>query len=70
MVKFEIVQHLADIGNKELNIVKWANNEPKLDLRKWREDDNKLCQPLRGVTLSDEEAKELYKALHLYLQTC
>lgn len=36
----------------ELNLVKWGDNEPKYDLRRWNEDRSKMT---KGVTLSKEE---------------
>lgn len=63
MIEYQIVEELADIGNKKLTITKWGSNPAKLDLRTWRTAD----QPGKGVTLSDEEAEALHRALGAYL---
>lgn len=36
----------------ELNLVKWGDNEPKYDLRRWNEDRSRMT---KGITLSKEE---------------
>lgn len=70
MIVFDIERKIADIGNtKQLNIVSWNKSAAKLDLRSWRTDDNGSLQPNKGITLTDAEAKNLYKALGEYLQT-
>lgn len=61
--KYEIVKKIkvlsrGNVKTKELNIVKWGNFDPMFDIRKWEND-----QPGKGIVLTIEEAKELYKAL-------
>ncbi len=63
MVKYEIIRDVATINDNgieslELKYIKWGNNTPKYDLRKWKDE-----TPLKGVTLSDEEAKILCEVL-------
>lgn len=43
-----------------LALVKWYDNEPKLDLRKWNEDMTKCS---KGFTFTKEEAFELLNLL-------
>lgn len=62
---FEIVKHVAVLStrgkwNLELNVVKWRDNEPKLDIRTWNEDHTKCG---KGITLTEEEAKALVAGL-------
>jgi hypothetical protein len=63
---FEIIKHIGVIGEgskgwkKEVNIVKWNNRNPKVDIRDWDENHVKMG---RGVTLSKEEVSELKKLL-------
>ena len=62
-VKFEIIRKIKVLSQgktktKEFNLVKWGAMEPTYDIRKWEED-----IPGKGITLSLEEAKELYDAL-------
>lgn len=64
-IKFEIVEHIADISEKknwklELNRVKWNDGPAKLDLRSWSEDHSKCS---KGISLTDEEADVLKEVL-------
>ena len=62
-VRFEIVKHYGVIKErkngwkKELNKVSWNGAEPKWDIREWNEEHDKTS---KGITLSDEEAKNLF----------
>lgn len=64
--KYEIVEHLAmlslqDSGwSKELNIVKWQDKSPRLDIREWNNDHSRMS---KGIGLSFEEAMKLKEAL-------
>lgn len=64
-VSFEILQHLGTLYEgskkvKELNIVKWGDNDPKFDLRTWEKDHSKAG---RGITLSAGELQKLKEIL-------
>lgn len=65
-ISFEVERHIATISEnaagwtKELNYISWNGRPPKLDLREWAPE-RERCG--KGVTLSTEEAKELYEAL-------
>ena len=65
-LSYEIIETVGVLseGNngwqKELNIVKWGDNEAKYDIRSWDENHEKMG---KGITLSDEEAAILKKAL-------
>ena len=65
-MQFEVTKHIADIGNKELNIVSWNNRTPKIDLRSWRTDEGGEKMPNRGITLTEAEARALADALNQY----
>ena len=71
-IDYRIVRPLGILGEKdnittELNLISYNNYKPKLDLRKWeKKGDNKILQ--RGLTLTDDEAKNLYNALKDYLE--
>lgn len=65
--RFEITEHIAVIGTnpatlwtKELNVVKWNDARPKLDIREW-DPEHEHCG--RGITMNEAEGKELVKAL-------
>ncbi len=62
----EVIKKIALISGsetgfrKELNIVSWNGKEPKYDLRSWSPEGIAL----RGLTLTEDEAKELKKVLN------
>ena len=62
----EVIKKIALISGtetgfrKELNFISWNGKEPKIDLRKWSPESTAL----RGLTLTEDEAKELQKALN------
>ena len=66
-LKYEIRRHLAVLNRnektgwtKEANVVAWNDGAEKLDIRDWNPDHSKMS---RGVTLSEDEARILYRAL-------
>ena len=62
----EVVKKIALISGaetgfrKELNFVSWNGKEPKYDLRIWSPEGIAL----RGLTLTEDEAKALQKVLN------
>ena len=44
----------------EVNNISWNGGEPKYDIRDWDPNHEKMG---KGITLSEEEAKQLYIAL-------
>jgi hypothetical protein len=60
--KFEIINHIGVLGtnstgwNKELNIVKWNDANPKIDIREWDSEHEKMS---RGTSLNVREAEKL-----------
>lgn len=46
---------------KEVNLVAWNGNKPKLDVREWNADKTKMR---RGITLSKDEVLELRRCLN------
>lgn len=64
-ITLEVIRKIAVLNGseagytKELNLVSWNGREPKYDLRTWSPEGIAL----KGLTLTEEEAKELYKAL-------
>ena len=64
MFDFEVTERIAILSSTgagyslELNKVAYNGNPSKLDLRKWKDG-----KPLKGVTLSDDEARSLLDAL-------
>ena len=64
-ITLEVIKKIAVLNDsnagytKELNLVSWNGREPKYDLRTWSPEGIAL----KGLTLTEEEAKELYKVL-------
>ena len=62
-IKYEILDTIGVLSEKnngwkkELNLISWNEGEPKYDIRDWNSTHDKMG---KGVTLSEEEAKELY----------
>ena len=65
-IKYEIKEEIAVLSEnakgwrKELNLISWNEAEPKYDIRDWAPDHEKIG---KGITLTKEEAKQLYIAL-------
>ncbi|MBQ7701783.1 MAG: YdbC family protein [Candidatus Methanomethylophilaceae archaeon] len=64
--KYEIVEKIAVLSEsskgwtKELNLIRWNDRDAKYDIREWSPDGSKMG---KGITLSNEEAAVLKKAL-------
>ena len=63
---YEIVEEIGVIfenekgWKKELNLISWNGGEPKYDIRDWAPNHEKMG---KGITLTEEEAKQLYLLL-------
>lgn len=63
---YEIVKEVGVLSEtsrgwtKELNQISWNGREPKYDIREWAPDHKKMG---KGVTLSEDEIKELKELL-------
>ena len=61
-ISYEIIEHYGILSttkagwHKELNLVSWNEGRPRLDLREWDPDHERMG---RGVTLTEEEAQTL-----------
>ena len=61
-IKYEIIKHIGNLSEssrgwtKELNIISWNGGGPKLDIRDWAPEHEKMG---KGITLSEEEAEKL-----------
>lgn len=69
---YQIMERLSVLSqgraiSKEVNIVKYSDDVPRLDIRCWKRKGG-LEQLLRGITLTDEEALLLENALRQYNQ--
>ena len=65
-ITMEVVKRIAVLSDpdagykKELNLVSWNGAEPKIDLRTWSPEG----MALKGLTMTEDEARELCKALN------
>ncbi|SFG77909.1 YdbC family protein [Oribacterium sp. WCC10] len=65
-IKFEIKEKIGILAEnakgwtKEINLVSWNNGAAKYDIRDWAPEHEKMG---RGITLTEQEAKELYVLL-------
>ena len=65
-ITMDVVERIAVLSDpeagykKELKLVSWNGAEPKIDLRTWSPEGIAL----KGLTLTEDEAKELCKALN------
>ena len=70
-MKYEIIENLGVIStnkngwSREVNIVAWGDNPPKLDIREWSPDHVKMS---KGITLTKEEAENIYMLLDKYFR--
>ena len=70
--EFEVVKHIGVISEgkggwkKELNLVSWSGRPPKLDIRDWAPNHEKMG---KGVTLTNEEAAAVAELLVTALAT-
>lgn len=65
--KFEVTErigvlHEAGEYTTEVNRISWNGSRPKIDIRKWHTTEAGK-QAMKGITLTDEEAKKLVALL-------
>lgn len=67
-IKHEIIEHLGCLGERsgaagwtrEVNMISWNGGPPKVDIRSWTEDHEKMS---KGITLTQDEALLLAELL-------
>ncbi len=70
-IQYEIVKEIAVLSKsdsgytKEINLISWNGNEPKYDIRSFSPDREKCG---KGITLTEQEAKNLLAALQTELK--
>ena len=62
--QFHIVKPIKEIATYDtytvqLNLMEWGRNPQKYDLRHWVGQ-----EPMKGICLTEDEARQLYTALH------
>ena len=66
-IKFEVVKKIGALSRsgsgweKQLNLIKWNERDPKYDIREWSPDGEKMG---KGVTLSRDEMLALKELLN------
>jgi hypothetical protein len=69
-IEFSIVKRIGVVSegskgwSKELNLVSWNKREPKLDIREWDPEHQKMG---KGITLTKEEATRLVELIQTEL---
>lgn len=68
---YEIIEEIGQVGkptdsgwSTRLNLISWNGGSPKLDIRSWNEDMSRMG---KGVSFSNEDAKDLAVLLNSYL---
>lgn len=70
-IKYDILKELGVLSEsakgwkKELNLISWNGGASKYDIRDWAPQHEKMG---KGITLSKDEIKELYKILGKILE--
>ena len=65
-ITFEIKEHIAVINTsetgwtREVNLVSWNGTKPKVDVREWDPDHQRMS---RGITLTEAEAEKFARAI-------
>lgn len=70
--RYDIVRHIATLSesgtySRELNDVSFNDRPARLDVRAWRQEGESKV-PLKGIQLTEAEAKALYAALGDYFK--
>ena len=66
-IKYEIIKHIGSLSEssrgwtKELNIISWNGGVPKLDIRDWAPEHEKMG---KGISLSASELQALTDMLN------
>lgn len=66
-IKFEVTESLGVLSEgskgwqKEINLISWNDRKPKVDIRDWAPEHEKMG---KGVTLNKEELKKLKELLN------
>ncbi|HIU78180.1 MAG TPA: hypothetical protein IAB09_02000 [Candidatus Avilachnospira avicola] len=67
MIKYEVLEHISTISRNgdntlELNFIRWGDNDPKYDLRKWKRSEDEE-RAYKGIALTEDELIALRDAL-------
>ena len=65
-LKFDVLDSLGILSEnsrgwkKEVNIISWNGNKPKIDIRDWAPEHEKMG---KGITLTESECRKLFDIL-------
>lgn len=68
---YEIIEEIGQVSkptasgwSTRVNLISWNGGKPKVDIRSWNEDMSRIG---KGISLSEEDAKDLAGLLNSYL---
>lgn len=67
---FKIIKNIGILSEKEngwkkeVNVISWSGKPPKIDIREWDEEHEKMS---KGISLTEDELKKLYDVAKKYL---
>ena len=67
-LKFTVVEKIGVLDSdspnpKELRVVAGGDNDPKYDIRQWKQNEDGTEMPFKGITFDSEELYSLYELL-------
>lgn len=63
--KIGVIRTMPNGNNKEVNLVSWNNGVPKIDIRDWAPDHERMS---KGITLHEEDARKVVEILVEYFK--
>lgn len=64
-ITMDVVQNFGAVGEKlQLNLISWNGADPKYDLRNWYTDKEGNEKFAKGITMTEDEVKELRDLLN------
>ena len=68
-ITMEVKKKFGKIGKKmQLNLISWNGAPAKYDVRNWYEDKEGNLKYAKGITLTEDEAKDLRDLLNKHLK--
>lgn len=69
-ITYDVVKSIGVIADNgawetQINMISWNHGAPKFDIRKWNIENNRMS---KGISLTENEARELAKALTKYFE--
>ena len=69
-ITYDVVENIGVIADNgawetQVNMISWNHAKPKLDIRNWNVETNKMS---KGISLTESEARELARVLTEYFE--